>query len=116
MDQVADSEELQCTGKLLQKVAHNDLVKTASSWIRILGHHVSHVHTVSYLLPPLDELGQVTKCNILHDQVNVLSCFFAVDKGSDMRVMEALKNGDLGGQIVLQLLVELAHVDGFDCN
>jgi len=116
MDKVPDTEELQCTGELLQEMADDDFMQTASPWIWVLCHHVPHIYTVSYLLPPLDELGQVTKSDVLHDQVDVLGCFLAVDEGSDMRVVEALEDRYLGGQVVLQLLVELSHVNGLDCN
>lgn len=36
----------------------------------------------------------------------------AVDQGDDVWVLEALKNIDFGGKVVLQLLVELREVDG----
>lgn len=47
--------------------------------------------------------------------MNVLGSFFAVDERSYVRVMEALEDRDLGGQVVFQLLIELAHVYRLDC-
>lgn len=40
----------------------------------------------------------------------------AVDQRYDMGMMEALQDVDLGIEVLLQLLVELVHVDGFDCH
>lgn len=33
-----------------------------------------------------------------------------------MRVVQAFEDGDLGGQVVLQLFVELSEIDGLDGN
>lgn len=48
--------------------------------------------------------------------MDVLSCFLAVDKGGNVRVVEALEDRDLRGQVVFEFLVELAHIDRLDCH
>jgi len=40
--------------------------------------------------------------------------FLAVDKGDDVWVVEASKDRDLRHEVILQLLIELVHVDRFD--
>ena len=40
--------------------------------------------------------------------------FAAVDEGDDVGMLETLEDFDLGGQVVFELLVELAQVDGLD--
>jgi len=40
----------------------------------------------------------------------------AVDEGYDMRVVQAAEDRNLGNEVVLELLVELVHVDRLDSH
>lgn len=38
----------------------------------------------------------------------------AIDERNDVRMVQAAQNGDLGYEVVLELLVQLVHVHGLD--
>lgn len=40
----------------------------------------------------------------------------AVDKGDDVRMLEAFENVDFGGKVIFQLLIKLRQVDRLDRN
>jgi hypothetical protein len=48
--------------------------------------------------------------------VYVLGGLFAIDQGDNVWMVQALENGDLGGEVVFELFVELGKVDRLDCH
>ena len=46
----------------------------------------------------------------------MLGGLLAINQGDNVWMMQALQNGDLGGEVVLELFVEFGKVDRLDCD
>lgn len=55
MDQIAVSQELECTRELLEEMPNHDLIERTDAWVRVLGDHIPRKPVVSQRIPPLDE-------------------------------------------------------------
>lgn len=114
MDEVPVAEELEGAGQLLEEMPDDHLIEGAHTGIGVFGYHIPSVPVVPEGVPPLDEEREVPQSAVLHDQVDMRGGFMAVDESNDVRMVKALEDLDLRGQVILQLLVELPEVDRFD--
>ena len=114
MDVVLGPQELEGAGHLLGEMSNNDLVQSSDGWVRVLFYHALRLGVVDKVSALLDEGGQVSEFAEFHDDVHARGRFLAVDEGYYMRVVKTAQDGDLGHEVVLELLVQLVHIDRFD--
>jgi hypothetical protein len=69
---------------------------------------------VTERISPLDEEREVSEGAVLHDQMDVCGGLMAVNQSNDVWVVEAFEDVDFGAEVLLEFLVELGQVDGFD--
>lgn len=95
VDEVSVPQKSHGTCQLLEEVPNDDLVQPAVHGIGVLLDHLPQGRVISQLVSLLDEVRQVPKLAILHDQVYVRIRFPAVDQGNDMGMVQAFEDLDL---------------------
>jgi hypothetical protein len=97
-------------------MSDNDLVQSTNRRVGVLFYHALCLRMVDKVSALLDEGRQVSELAEFHDDMHAGGRFLAVNERYYVRVVKAAQDGDFGDEVVLELLVQLVHVDRFDGN